>query len=132
MRTVSDYIGTPFKEKGRHFPEFDCWGLARDAAVELFGQASLPEFGEIEPKDHRKLTRAASFLINMQAVQKSSITEGAFATGWLGGVCIHIGIVVKVDGRVWVLDTGHGVGGRLATVEKFSEPFERVVFYVAT
>lgn len=132
MRQLQDYIGTPFMHKGRDYPNFDCWGLARDARANLFGGRELPAFADIAPSQKKALTKATQEIVLSGFVKESTPVAGALATAWLGGLCVHIGIVVTVDGRMWVLDTEDGHGGRLNTIEAFAKPFQKVIYYVET
>lgn len=132
MRQIQDYIGTPFCVSGRAYPNFDCWGLARDAAYNLFDLPLLPSFESINPSSKRSLTHATESLVVDNLIKVSCPVAGAFATGWFNGLCLHVGIVVQVDGRLWVLDTEEGFGGRLNTLEKFAQPYTEVIYYVAT
>lgn len=131
MKTVSDYIGLPYLAHGRTPSGFDCWGLVRDAHVNIFGRSELPSFNEIPPTHKRSLTRATEQLVLSERIREVSQPEGgALATAWYGGVCIHIGIVVTVDERLWVLETEDATGGRLTQLDAFGAAFQKVVYYV--
>ena len=132
MRQLQDYIGTPFMHKGRDYPNFDCWGLARDARAHLFGGRELPAFSHIAPSEKKALTKATREIVLHGFVKESAPVAGALATAWFGGLCVHIGIVVSVDGRMWVLDTEEGHGGRLNRIQDFEQLYDRVIYYVET
>ena len=54
---------------------------------------------------------------------------GAIATVWRGRICVHIAIVVEIDGRLAVLDTGSKTGPSWSSVPRFESRFARVVYY---
>lgn len=126
------YIGIPYKEYARGPDSYDCWGLVRVVASEVFNH-ELPCLTDLNPDDKRAITRTAQQLVLSKALTvKPTPSVGAIAAGCYGGVCVHVGIVVEADGRMWVLEADTGTNSRLLTLDKFAQPFERVDYYVET
>lgn len=122
--TLTDLLATRYVPQGRTMPELDCWGLARLARAHLFGKALLPSFVEIAPANKRGLTRAAQGV----TLADSDARPGAIATAWRGAVCVHVGVVVRVDGRRFVLETDEQSGPVLTPVHMFEQRFTRVAY----
>lgn len=127
--TIDDFLATNYVKFGRNLPDLDCWGLVRLARVELFGRDLLPSYVEIDPQDKRELTAAT---LNVQAVgefKEVSTSAGAIATAWRGRLCVHVGIVVECDGRLWVLETDETTGPALTRPQLFESRYTQVIYY---
>lgn len=127
--TIDDFLATNYVKFGRSLPDLDCWGLVRLARVELFNRELLPSYVEIDPSDKRELTTAT---LNVQAVgefKEVSMSVGAIATAWRGRLCVHVGIVVECDGRLWVLETDEATGPALTRPQLFESRYTQVIYY---
>lgn len=127
--TIDDFLATNYVKFGRSLPDLDCWGLVRLARVELFNRELLPSYVEIDPQDKRELTTAT---LNVQAVgefKEVPLTVGAIATAWRGRLCVHVGIVVECDGRLWVLETDEATGPALTRPQLFESRYTQVIYY---
>lgn len=127
--TIDDFLATNYVKFGRSLPDLDCWGLVRLARVELFNRELLPSYVEIDPQDKRELTTAT---LNVQAVgefKEVPLTVGAIATAWRGRLCVHVGIVVECDGRLWVLETDETTGPALTRPQLFESRYTKVIYY---
>ena len=102
----------------------DCWGLVRFVREDLTGQV-LPEFGGVV--DRRRMTKLAPSI--QDPLVKSEPKEGAIVFAYRGKVCVHVGIIVQEDGRLWVLDTGQASGVSLTPIRRFISRFVRVEIY---
>jgi cell wall-associated NlpC family hydrolase len=88
-----DYIGLPFKDKGRDRDGFDCWGLVRAVMGEVFGMEDLPDY-------------SAAYEAARDRVSVAKAVAVGLAQGWLQlspGEDIREGdlIILKLAGRPW-------------------------------
>ena len=127
--TLDDFLRTRYVKYGRVAPDLDCWGLVRLAKVDLFGGRLLPSFGQIDPMDKRSLTSATSEVREQGGFVEVQPRPGAIATAWRASLCVHVGIVIDVDGMLWVLETDEGVGPSLTRISTFESRYTRVIFY---
>jgi len=125
---VNHYLQTTYADDGRGPHAFNCWGLTRSARHTLFGKPLLPSYDDIDPDDKPALTDACK-AVRGTGFHEVSPRPGAIATGWRGQCCVHIGLVVQSDGRLWVLETRRKVGPTLTGIPKFERRFTKVVYY---
>lgn len=127
--TIQHYLQSRYVRGGRVWPDLDCWGLVRLARADLFGRAPLPLYGASMPGDFRTITRAVtdvSGLLNMRPCQPR---QGAIATAWMGGLCVHVGLCVEIDGCMRILETDAPTGPCHTDVRRFARRYARVEFY---
>ena len=127
--TIDDFLQTRYVPFGRAVPELDCWGLVRLARTSLFGRAMLPSYSETDPEDKAGLTMAAGEVREQSGFKEVQPRPGAIATGWRARLCVHVGLIVEADGRLWVLETDTGTGPTLTKINAFEARYTRVVFY---
>lgn len=127
--TIDDFLATKYVKFGRVPPELDCWGLVRLARVELFGREPLPYYSRIDPQDKRSLTEKTLEVRDINLFKRTEIKAGAIATAWRGRLCVHVGIVVECDGRLWVLETDEATGPALTRPQLFESRYTQVIYY---
>lgn len=121
---IEKYRHVPYVSGGRTMDALDCWGLVRLARQDMTGEL-LPEFGGVV--DRRRMTKLAPD-IKCQ-LSKSIAKRGAIAFAYRGRVCIHVGIIVEADGRLWVMETNEKPGVTIIPVRRFVARFTKVEFY---
>src|SRR5690625_5280862 len=126
---INKYLFTRYKKYGRGPDEFDCWGIVRTARAELFGKDLLPSYADIDPQDKRALTVACEQERVDHVFNESPPAAGAIATAWRARVCVHVGLVVEADGRVWVLDADGETGACLTRIDQVAEGYPQVLYY---
>lgn len=128
MTTINDYIHVPYVARGRDIETgLDCWGLVRHARTALFGSEPLPILDGLEPDDKRSVTR--NYVDMKNSFRPSQFTPGAIACAFMSGVCVHVGIVVKADGRLWVLETDLPGGVSLTRKTDFEDRYTKVEYF---
>lgn len=127
--TIDDFLATKYVKHGRVPPELDCWGLVRLARVELFGREPLPYYSQIDPQDKRALTEKTLAVRDINLFKRTEAKAGAIATAWRGRLCVHVGIVVECDGRLWVLETDEDTGPALTRPQIFESRYLQVIYY---
>lgn len=124
---IDDYLACRHAFGGRGPTAFDCWGLVRDVRARVFGWAWLPSYGAIGENDTRGLTAAC--LAERERFRSGPPLPGSIATCWRGRLCVHVGVVVVLDGRPGVLDTNPGNGPRWQSISEFERHYLEVIYY---
>jgi len=91
----------------------------------------LPSFVEIDPADKHGLTAAVIDIRGTGGFAPCTIHPGAIATAWCARLCVHVGIAVEVDDRLWVLETDVGTGPVLTRPSVFEGHYTKVIYYDA-
>jgi hypothetical protein len=126
---IDRYLKTRYVAGARGPDEYDCWGMTRDARVELFGKPLLPSCPAAKPGALKEITAACGDVSETYGLNPSPRATGAIATAWRGKLCVHVGLVVEADGRQWILETDVGIGPCLTRPSKFEERYTRVIYY---
>jgi hypothetical protein len=126
---VNQYLRTKYRKGGRGPVDLDCWGLVRLARVDLFNKPLLPSYDGISPDDKPALTTACLVTRDDGKFREVDPTPGAIATGWQARLCVHVGLVVEADGRLWILETMQSTGPALTPIRKFARRYTRVLYY---
>ncbi|WP_193090873.1 hypothetical protein [Halomonas colorata] len=124
---IEHYLDCRHEFGGRGPTAFDCWGQVRDVRANVFGWEWLPSYGAIADGDKRAFTDAC--VKERVAFQEVAATPGAIATVWRHRLCVHVGIVVLVDGILAVLETNPGSGPRWLSVADFERQYLKVIYY---
>ena len=124
---INDWLRIPYVDHGRDWTGCDCWGLVRMVRHALRGDL-MPSYGAIDPQDKPALTDAAGKVMG-EGFRPCEPRLGAIATVWRGALCLHVGIVVEVDGRLAVLETGRRIGVRWLRLADFRQVYRDVRFY---
>lgn len=125
---INDYLFVPYKERGRDIETgLDCWGLVRHVRANVFNRPGLPSLCGLDPFDKRTVTRTYRKI--KEGFSSSLVEPGAIACAFILEVCVHVGVVVEADGRLWVMetDTPHGVS--LARPRDFEKKYTRVEYW---
>lgn len=129
--TLDDLLAVPYVANGRTQQGADCYGLIRMARVYLFGKPWMPVHGAISPDNKKGLTTAV--IAEAESYNEVRPRAGAIAAAFRGRLCIHLGIVLDVDGRRMILETDEpGIssrGPRLVNIRYFEQRFLKVVYY---
>lgn len=126
---INDWLCIPYRDYGRDWTGCDCWGLVRMVRHALRGDL-LASHGAIDPGDKPALTKAAGDVLGVGGFQLRQVPQaGALATVWRGPLCLHVGIVVEVEGRLAVLETGRRIGVRWLRLADFCRVHRDVRFY---
>jgi hypothetical protein len=110
-------------------PLFNCWSLVVDMRVNLFGFPLLPLHGGIHADDKRELSKAAKSTIDSHLIE-SKIQIGAIAAAYRASLCVHVGIVIEIDGKPHIAEIGSKTGFRIISVERFEASYTKVRYYI--
>lgn len=126
---IAKYLKTTYRKGARGPKEYDCWGLVRAVRYEFFHRALLPELSDLPADDARAKTRAHDLVHSSVNVREVPMQPGAAAEAWIGGLCVHVGVVVDVDGMLFILETDTPFGPTLTKPSVFSSRYTKVKFY---
>ena len=110
-------------------PLFNCWSLVVDMRVNLFGLPLLPLHGGIHADDKRELSKAAKSTIDSNLIE-SKIQIGAIAAAYRASLCVHVGMVIEIDGSPHIAEIGSKTGFRIISVERFEAAYTKVRYYI--
>ena len=99
---IDAWLAIPYVAYGRGCDGSDCWGLVCIVREAVRGDR-LPAFADIH--DKRALTHAAHDMIAQGWREVSKPKVGTLVAVWRGALCMHIGIVIEIDGRMAVIDS---------------------------
>lgn len=125
---IEKYRNIPYVKGGRDLAGLDCWGLVRLVRNEIKGDL-LPEFNGVDPLDKRNLTKSKESCVIDFDLKRVDISSGAIVCGFTGKLCFHVGIVIEVDGRLFILETDEGTGVVLTSPQMFKSRFSKVEYY---
>lgn len=126
---MRQFLQTRYVRGGRGPVEYDCYGLVRDARATLFGRELLPTLQDARPGELRGIKRAVDQVIALHGFAPCSPRVGAIATAWRASLCVHVGLVVEVDGQLRILETDEPDGPCLTALNRFQARYTRVLFY---
>lgn len=128
--TLTDYLNTRYRKGGRGPTYYDCWGMTRAAFHSLFGGEMLPTCADALPGSISAITKSVRNVAREHAMTpQTQVRPGMIATCWHGRACVHVGLVVEADGRLWVLETDDPIGPVLTRVAEFEDRYSQVVYY---
>lgn len=123
---IEKYMRAPYREGARGPIAFDCWGLCRALRHDLFGLPWLPTLGAVGKGKVRENTKAYHLLRG--SMEECAPEPGAIAAVLRGTALLHVGTVIRSEGRLKVLDTNPG-GARIQSTGEFEAAYPRVVYY---
>lgn len=124
---INDYMHYRYVRdaRGHDGETIDCWGLVRLVWENEFGKSPLKIFsGVMTPRELSKKYDSERLVFN-ECYPKN----GAIAACFKSRICVHVGIVVDVDGELRVLDINEGSPVSHHSIRKFKNKFTRVIFY---
>lgn len=127
MMWINRYLMARYKDGGRGPHEWDCWGLIRHVRHEHLGRRLLPAFGELRNTDPRGFTRA--YEAEASVMEECAPEVGAIAAVLRGSLCIHVAVVVEVDGRLGALEINPKTGVRRLSIPEFERAYLKVRYY---
>ena len=127
MRTLNDFIGMEYEDGARGPLKFDCWGLARSVRHEVYGLPLLPSFGHVRHTMPVEFTK--SYREVAQGMERCKPEVGAVAFVFRGRICIHVAVVVEIDGELAVMEINPSTNCRWLRVPDFEARYLRVEYY---
>lgn len=127
MEWAAQYLTKRYVDGGRGPDVYDCWGLVREARARYCGMRLLPEFGSLRNTDPRAFTKA--YTSEASQMELCEPEHGAIAAVLHGKVCVHVGLVLERDGRLWVLEINPVRGPRILPLKAWARDHLSVTFH---
>lgn len=124
MIDVNKYLSAHYVDCGRELPGIDCWGLVLLVRREL-GFAELDQH-LVSGKDAKGFTRAYRQQAEVCEVCEPEV--GAVVAAFRGSLCLHVAVVVEIEGRLAVLEITE-TGARWMRLPAFESKYPKVVYY---
>ncbi|AIR90234.1 hypothetical protein [Pseudomonas cremoricolorata] len=105
----------------------DCWGLVLAIREEVLGLPALPAFGPIDRRDLRSSAKA--YAQYAELMPEGPPVPGAIAAVLHGGLCIHVGVVVPIDGELRVFEIDAVAGVDNMRLIDFERSYPRVKYH---
>ncbi|MNE77926.1 hypothetical protein D3C80_1742860 [compost metagenome] len=124
---MNQYLECTYRDGGRGPTEYDCWGICRHVRHFELGLKLLPEYGSLRntsPRDFTKAYRTESHLL-----RECGPEHGAIAAVLIGEICVHVALVLVVEGRFKILEINPTRGPRVLPLEKWLRDHNRVTFH---
>ncbi|QXE85964.1 hypothetical protein KP003_16615 [Geomonas nitrogeniifigens] len=124
---LNDFIGKQYEDGARGPERFDCWGLVRAIRHEVYGLPLLSSFGHVRHTMPKEFTKAC--LEVSSGLTRCEPETGAVAAVFRGHVCVHVAVVVEIDGDLAVMEINPGVNCQWLRIPDFERQHLRVEYY---
>ena len=126
---IDKILSSRYVKHGRELPGLDCYGLVRLVWRDVLGKEELPSYSHVDPDDKGLLTESAMDVKQGLGFTQTDARHGVIALAWRGRKCVHIGVVLSIDDRMWVLETDDLTGPVLTDVKVFESRYSLVQYY---
>lgn len=121
-----EYLLATYEDGGRERARLDCWGLVRLVRHEVYGLPLLASWGAVRNDMPKAFTRAVN--LEAAAMERCAPEVGAIACVWHGDICIHVALIVEVQGRL------HGIemkptGATIKPLRRFQDQYMKVSYH---
>lgn len=120
------YLNAAYEDGGRSHARLDCWGLARLVRHEVYGLPLLASWGSVRNTMPKEFTKAANEVVG--AMERCQPERGAIACIWRGLICIHVAVIVEVDGRLYGMEMKPS-GATIKPLRKFQDQYLTVSYH---
>lgn len=128
MSWINYYLeNAVYVDGGRGPTAYDCWGLVREARDQHLGLSQLPVYGELRNTDPRSFTRA--YRAESSRLRECQPEHGAIAAVMIGEVCVHVALVLDIDGELFILEINPEKSARKLRLSLWLRDHVRVTFH---
>jgi hypothetical protein len=120
------YLNASYEDGGRGPARLDCWGLARLVRHEVYGLPLLPSWGYVRNTMPKEFTKAVNE--GAAAMERCEPEVGAIACVWRGQICIHVAVIIEVDGRLHGMEMKPS-GATIKPLRKFQDQYLTVSYH---
>ncbi|KAB7896445.1 nitrite transporter [Serratia sp. Leaf50] len=125
MFNPDKYLSVIWLKGGRTYPKLDCYGVITEIRRDL-GLVLWPDFAGITKDDDGLDVEARGF---MKALTACEPCEGAGVACYAGSVVTHVGIVVKLNGELYVAECNPKTNVTFLPLVRFKRRFIKVEFW---
>lgn len=123
---LDKYLSASYEDGGRSLARLDCWGLARLVRHEVYGLPLLPSWGAVRNTMPKEFTRAVN--VGVEAMERCEPEVGAIACIWRGLICIHVAVIVEVEGRLYGMEMKPS-GATIKSLRRFEDQYLKVSYH---
>ncbi|HAR44681.1 MAG TPA: hypothetical protein DCS05_00505 [Nitrospiraceae bacterium] len=116
-----------YEDGARGPAKYDCWGLARTIRHEVYGLPLLPSHGHVRHTMLREFNRC--YQVTADTMQECAPEVGAVAAVFRGPICVHVAVVVEIDGALAVMEINPTTNCRWLRVPDFERRYLKVKYY---
>lgn len=124
---LAKYQRMVYEDGARGPDRIDCWGLCREVRYLICGKRLLPSWGHVRKTMPREFTRA--YTVESEAMRVCGPEIGAIAAVFRGKICVHVGVVVELEGALAVLEMNPKKGAGWMRPHDFERQYLKVVYY---
>ncbi|CAM3408206.1 nitrite transporter [Rouxiella silvae] len=125
MFNPDKYLSVTWLKGGRSYPELDCYGVITEIRRDL-GLPAWPDFAGVT-KDGDGLDKEARGF--MQDLTACTPHEGAGVACYAGSLVTHVGIVVLLNGELFVAECNPKSNVTFLPLVRFQRRFIKVEFW---
>jgi len=125
--TLNDFIGMEYEDGARGPQKYDCWGLVRAIRQEVLNMPLLPSFGHVRHTMLREFNRC--YQTTADTMQECKPEVGTIAAVFRGPICVHVAVVVEIDGALAVMEINPTTNCRWLRVPDFERRYAKVKYY---
>lgn len=128
MSWINYYLDNAIYEDGGRGPvKYDCWGLVREVRYKHLGLRKLPLYGQLRNDDPRSFTRA--YKRESMKLRECEPEHGAIAAVIVGKTCMHVAVVLQLEGVLWVLEINPEKSARKIKLHLWLREHVKVTFH---
>lgn len=124
---VNHYLSATYVDGSRGPTHYDCWGLVREVRHKFCGKSLLPSWGHVRQDHAREFTRA--YTDESANLRPCGPEHGAIASAFRGRICVHVAVVVELNGELFVLEMTQATGARIMRVPDFERQYLKVTYH---
>lgn len=127
MKWLEEYQRCTYEDGARGPDRFDCWGLVREVRYKHLGCRLLPSFGDVRNTMPREFTKA--YELESATMRECRPEVGAIAAVFRGRICVHVAVIVEIEGALAALEIRAKSGVRWCRIPEFERANPQVKYY---
>ncbi len=125
MLNIDKYLSVTWQMGGRVFPVLDCYGIVHEVRRDL-GLPEWPAFEGVIKEGSEMNNACEGFMGNVKQCQPC---EGAVAACYKGQLISHLGVVVRLNGILQVIESNPRKNVTILPLRRFERQYAKVEYY---